>query len=195
MIPQRSITQIAAVTLPEELRSEDTFGVLPSRYVRKIFDAAGRVFDLRLCIRNLPKSHILSTNDIFEDIHFAGDADAAYSPRDITLEIQTPGKFDGFLLWLKALLVEGVSIDILHSKHSLLPIYLPAIEEDLYLEAGDKIIATCTTTPSENGLNPDFRIDGAVQTNGGSVPISVRSSHCAQVRGSNSLYRRLLERY
>jgi predicted RNA methylase len=195
MIPQRSVTHIAAVTLPESLRSYETFGILPARYVKRIFDSVGFVFDLRLCIRNFPKSLILSSAGIFEDLRFEGNEDASYSPRDIVLEVQQSGRFDGFLLWLDMSLIDGISINILGYQHSLLPLYLPISEEGLYLAVEDKIVATCTTRSSENGLNPDYIIDAAVVKGDRTLPISVSSTHCPRVRGSNPLYRRLLEAY
>jgi hypothetical protein len=77
----------------------------------------------------------------------------------------------------------------------LLPLYLPISEEGLYLAVEDKIVATCTTRSSENGLNPDYIIDAAVVKGDRTLPISVSSTHCPRVRGSNQLYRRLLEAY
>src|SRR5262249_19514349 len=60
MIPERSATLIAAVSLPEELAEQPRLTKLTGHYTDRIFEEVGYPFDVRLCIKNLPVSHIIS---------------------------------------------------------------------------------------------------------------------------------------
>ena len=75
MVPRRSITKIAAVSLPQPLVEAPAFTQLSARYVQKIFDQVEAQFDLQLCIKNFPRDHILSDHGIFEHLDFTNEAD------------------------------------------------------------------------------------------------------------------------
>src|ERR1044072_5322691 len=70
MIPERSRTRVAAASLPDELLENPGFSEMGANYVAKIFEQVGHPFDLRLCIRNFPESHLISEAAIFEDLNF-----------------------------------------------------------------------------------------------------------------------------
>lgn len=192
MIPQRSVTRVAAVTLPESLRSNGAFADLPAKYVDRIFEEVGFSFDLRLCIRNFPQEMVRTSTGVFEDLDFTRQSEVSYAPTEISLEMQKDGRIDGFLLWLDLFLADGVKIDILQDEYCLLPIYLDTFGDGLELKKGDRIVGTCTTRPSANGLNPDYKIEGSIHCNNGLAPFTVDSVHCPQVRGNSPLYRKLL---
>jgi len=192
MIPQRSITRIAAVSLPPELALQKSFSGLPRQYVHKIFEQVGHPFDLRLCVRNFPASALLSSKGIFEDLDSSGPMPLVQT-QEIDLEIQKSGELDGFLLWLYLIASPGAEIDILENEHCWLPVYLPVFAPGLRVQTGDRIIATCTTAPSANGHNPDYFITGFVRlADGTEVSFSVESRHASQSYGATALHRQLL---
>jgi len=87
----------------------------------------------------------------------------------------------------------GAEIDILENEHCWLPVYLPAFEPGLKVQPGDRILASCTTAPGENGHNPDYSISGAVHFGDGTqISFSVQSRHASQTYGGTALHRRLL---
>ena len=53
------------------------------------------------------------------------------------------------------------AVDILQSKGSWLPVYLPLDGPSPALLPGDVVAGTVTRTLSANGLNPDFHIAGS----------------------------------
>jgi hypothetical protein len=58
MIPQRSVTKIAAVSLPESL-FDYGFVDIAAHYTQKFFEQVGYSFDLRLCVKNtLPRDSV-----------------------------------------------------------------------------------------------------------------------------------------
>ncbi|GAG52320.1 unnamed protein product, partial [marine sediment metagenome] len=67
MIPRRSLTKIAAISLSED-DLDYSFSELAGHYVDKIFDQAGHKFDFRICLKNLSLEKIISTSDVFEDL-------------------------------------------------------------------------------------------------------------------------------
>ncbi|MCP5103260.1 MAG: AMP-binding protein, partial [bacterium] len=99
VIPAKCITQMAAFHLPAELRGNMGFAPVPGRYVGKIFQQFGRQFDLRLCIKNFPKSHIVSNTGVFEHLNFLrmNETDGSHT---VNLTLQEDTVIDGFLLWL-----------------------------------------------------------------------------------------------
>ncbi len=56
MIPQRSITKIAAVAIPDDFLTDPGFTESTRNYVEKIFEQTGYMFDLRLCVRGLDEN-------------------------------------------------------------------------------------------------------------------------------------------
>ncbi len=166
MIPQRCVTRIAAVSLPSNLLMQRGFLPLPKQYAERIFEQVGRRFDLRLCVRNFPKSNLLSDRAVFEDLDFQRSIPLSYQ-RSFELLVIKEGRFDGFLVWLNLFLSQETQLDILENEHCWLPVYFPAFEPGLTVNVGDRILGTCVVTPSSNGLNPDYSIEGSVRRSDG----------------------------
>jgi precorrin-6B methylase 2/acyl carrier protein len=177
MIPQRSTTRVAAATLPDELLTNPGFSDLSADYAAKIFAQVGRPFDLRLCIRNFPPSHLLSETGIFEDLDFDGCVATEYR-RDLRLRITRRGRCDGFLVWLNLYPGAGEVIDILEPGYSWFPIYFPVFHPGVEVEAGDLIVAVCSGKLSANGINPDYRIEGRlIRADGREIEFAYESPH------------------
>jgi len=162
MIPQKSITKITAVRLPDSLHENPRFSQIPANYTEKIFQHMGYPFDLRVCVRNLPPSAVISNREIFESLDFSAAVEAEAVNR-IQLVIHKDSRLDGFLLWLNLHTVEGEVIDILEHEHCWLPVFVPLFYPGIQVSAGDRIEARCIRTLSENKINPDFRIKGELK--------------------------------
>ncbi|MEQ8464169.1 amino acid adenylation domain-containing protein [Coleofasciculus sp. E1-EBD-02] len=159
MIPQRCVTNIAAVYLPETFASQPHFSELSGYYTQQIFNQLGGKIPLRVSFRNFPQSNIISTVDVFEDLDFNQVSNPEYD-RQISLTITHSGKIDGFLLWLNLHTVENEVIDSLAYVGNWLPVYFPVFYPGIEVAAGDKIEAVCSARLSEDQLNPDYHIRG-----------------------------------
>ncbi len=122
MLPQRGVTKIAALTLPE---TDFAFGFsdIAAHYVKRIFTQAGEAFDLRLCLKHLPDANMLSSWAVFETLDFTCEMDLE-SDHDIELEFSQAGRCHGFLLWLTLFVDDVEVVDILEQPDSWLPVYL-----------------------------------------------------------------------
>ncbi len=160
MIPSRSLTHIAAVAFPleEELRMMPE---IAAHYVERIFAEAGHPFDLRLSVKNFPRKNILSDSGIFEDLDYTREIPLE-SEHEVRLPICREGVFHGFLTWLELFIDPDHSIDILDHAGSWLPVYVPIYLEGIPVRTGDAIKCGIKRKLSENGLNPDFYIEGVI---------------------------------
>ncbi|HZF07810.1 MAG TPA: amino acid adenylation domain-containing protein, partial [Thermoanaerobaculia bacterium] len=164
MVPEASVTRIAAVSLPDRFLAAPRFVSEAVPYVERIFAEVGHPFDLRLCVKGFPPSCLISDPGIFEDLDFTRPVlpAAPASRHDVELTIDRAARLDGFVLWLYLRLGGGQEIDVLEGGYAWLPVYLPAFARGIQVEAGDRILATVSSAPSDNGVNPDYRISGAL---------------------------------
>jgi acyl-CoA synthetase (AMP-forming)/AMP-acid ligase II/aryl carrier-like protein len=197
MVPERSVTLIAAVTLPEEVRRQPRFTRVSSYYVEKIFAAVGHRFDLRLGLRNLDASALLSTSDVFEDLDFQGGASAEYS-RPLRLVVERGGRLDGFLVWLRLHLGQGEVLDILEHTFSWYPVFFPAFHPGVEVAAGDVVEAVCGATLSDDGIHPDYWLRGRLvrqagkdEGKDGGVEFAFDSPHHGSAYQATPFYREL----
>ncbi|MET3498371.1 amino acid adenylation domain-containing protein, partial [Variovorax boronicumulans] len=161
MIPQRALTKIAAVALPPEIAEQPAFTAISAHYVQRIFDAAGGPFDLRLAIKNFPREAILSTEAVLEDLDFTAPMDVEQH-HDMTLSFHRPGRFDGFLVWMNLYLDAEEIADVLDHRYTWFPVYLPIFEPGLEVLAGDAIAMRCHITLCDNGVNPEYALQGSL---------------------------------
>ncbi len=190
MIPERSVTRIAAVRLPDELRERPGFTAVSAYYTGRIFEHVGRPFDLRLCVKSFPESHLISDVGVFEDLDFSVRVDPEYQLR-LSLTIEKPSRLDGFLLWL-SLHLDGDVIDILDGRYSWFPVYFPVFHPGVVVSRGDRIEAVCSAALSDNGVNPDYTIEGRlIRTDGTAVELSFSSRHHDQPYQASPFYQDL----
>ena len=191
MIPGRSRTKIAALSLPESFTQQPAFSELTAHYVQSIFDQVGYRFDLRLCLKNLQPSHVVSTADIFEDLDFQNPVPLEDSYQ-IELAITRDCQIQGFVVWLTLETFPGEEIDILANEHCWLPVFLPAFEPPAAVGGGDIIRARVVRTLSDNGLNPDFRLQGVIERGGRPIrQFLCESFHNRQIFQATPFYQRL----
>ncbi|MEB3279243.1 MAG: amino acid adenylation domain-containing protein [Lyngbya sp.] len=191
MIPERSVTKMAVVTLPDEILHHPKFSETPAYYTQKIFEQVGYPFDLRMCIKKFPKTNVLSTVDVLEDLNFNEYINPEFS-HEIQLEVQKHGRMDGFLVWLNLHTIAGEEIDILEHEYCWLPVYFPVFEPGIEVEQGDVIQAVCSRTICENNLNPDYAIKGCLRKkNGETIQFEYVSYHYKNNFRQTPFYRRL----
>ncbi len=191
MIPTRSVTVIAAATLPDELRLRPGFHRVPASYTEKIFAEIGHPFDLRICVKKFPAENLLSPEGVFEYLDFSRPI-APEESHAILLPIDRKARLDGFLVWLKLHTIDGEVIDILEHEYSWLPVYMPVFEPGIEVEPGDRIKATVTRSLCDNGFNPDYVIDGAlIRADGTRIPFTHASYHHRPQSRPHPFYERL----
>lgn len=195
MIPARSITKIAGVSLPDEFLQNPGFTEIPAYYTRKIFEQVGYPFDLRLCLRHFSKSSIISTSSIFEDLNFAGTIEPEYS-NEVNLTILKESRLDGFVVWLNLHTIEGEVIDVLEHEYCWLPVYFPVFSPGIHVSQGDKIEVICSGSLCDNNLNPDYKIEGSViRKTGKKVEFEYSSYHYKKSFRRNPFYNLLFSQY
>ncbi|MEO1560163.1 MAG: thioesterase domain-containing protein, partial [Cyanobacteria bacterium J06632_19] len=192
MIPQRCVTNIATVYLPEQQANHPKFTELSGYYAQQIFNKLGRKIPIRVSFKNFPQSNIISTIDVFEDIDFNQASNPEYD-REIRLTITQSGKIDGFLLWLNLYTVENEIIDHLSYIGNCLPVYFPVFYPGIEVTQGDIIEAICSARLSEDRLNPDYHIQGyLVKQTGERIKFEYDSFLYKTPTNSNLFYERLL---
>ncbi len=191
MIPQRCLTRIAAVRLPDEISNELGFTELSGHYTEKVFEQVGYKFDVRLCVKNFPKSNLISNVETFEDLDFTGYTEPEYD-REVNFTFSKDSRFDGFLLWLNLHTIEGETIDTLEYKYSWLPVYFPMFDPGIQVFKGDRIKAVCSSMLSDNGVNPDYAIKGfLIRQNGEVINLGYESFHHKRSYQKTGFYERL----
>jgi amino acid adenylation domain-containing protein len=191
MIPSRTVTQIAAVQLPDAFVAEPHFSAVSGCYVERIFEHQGYRFDLRLCMQGLGREALRSSVGVFEDLDHTGPAEAEYI-RHEQLHVVQNGRVDGFLVWLQLHTDADNTIDILDHEHCWLPVFLPVFSPGIQAEAGDVFDITIESRLSDNGLNPDYHLSGVLQrADGSSLPWNYSSYHYKQLYQATPFYAQL----
>jgi amino acid adenylation domain-containing protein len=165
IIPWRSRTQIAVVGLPPGVAEGPAWSDMTGHYTRQIFERAGRPFDLRVCIKNLPRECLFSDGVVFEDLDFSAPL-ATQWRADRGFTIRQAGRAHGFLLWLVLQPDEHGVIDSLVDATSWLPVFWPVFYPGLDVQAGDRVEAECVCTVPDGAVTPDYGIRGAVYRGG-----------------------------
>jgi thioesterase domain-containing protein len=190
MIPQRSLTKIAAVSLPTDFEFAFADEIV-AQYVERIFADKGYRFDLRLCLKNLSSKNILSDDDVFEDLDYTRTV-PLQGEHDIHLRCLRDGLFHGFVLWLQLYMDADNMLDILDSPGSWLPVYLPVSLEGIEVSEGDYFNATVDRTLCENDLNSNYHITGNLfRGQGAPVSFEFDSFHDKPLYRHNNFYQRL----
>jgi len=194
MIPARAVTHVACVRLPEELHKDPAMKGVSAYYTEEVFRQVGRRFDLRVCIRNMPKECVVSDAGLFEELDFTGEIEEEES-RKIKLTIKESGRIDGFLLWLGLQTGEGEEVNILERRHTWLPVYFPTFYPGIEVKTGDIVEGVCIRRPcTENMRNPDYLMEGQViPLEGKKKYYRHRSANYGSVYEGTEFYERMFE--
>ncbi len=181
MIPSRSVTRIAAITLPDEFLENPGFTKMSGQYVEKVFEEVGHKFDLRLCLRNFSKDDIISNYQPFESLDFSQQIQPEFQ-HEIELTINREANLAGFVAWLNLHTVEDEVINILDHEYCWLPVYLPVFYPGVEVEEGDYIRASVSGTFSDNNLNLDYTVKGKlVRQSGDEIEFDYTTCHHEQI--------------
>ena len=192
MIPERTATRIAALSLPDQMMASPQFSEAGAPYVDKVFAHRGYKFDLRLCLRGVTYEDLISDVGTLEDLdHQRGMTAPAYE-REEHLTITRSGRIDGFLVWLNLYTAGDEMIDILRHEHCWLPVFFPAFYPGLEVLAGDRIEMRVRSTLCDNGLNPDYHLCGSVfRGERSTTTFEYHSYHYKPVFQASPFYRHL----
>ncbi|HEX4414249.1 MAG TPA: amino acid adenylation domain-containing protein, partial [Lacipirellulaceae bacterium] len=83
MVPDRCVTHIAAVSLPEDSWAGAGFSPTSADYLERVFQSIGHRFDVRMCLKHFEGNALISDSATFEDLNFAGLVSIAFDA-DIT---------------------------------------------------------------------------------------------------------------
>ena len=195
MIPFKGITKIAAAYLPDELLDNPKFTELTAYYTEQVFETVGYPFDLRLCVKNFPKSNIVSNVEIFEQLDFTEVIAPEYT-HEVSFTINQDTRMNGFLLWLNLETIQEEIIDVVEHEYSWLPVYFPVFSPSIKLSVGDTIQAFCKGTLSDNNINPDYEIKGSItKKNGEIIEFEHKSYHHEKVFKQTPFYERLFSQF
>jgi amino acid adenylation domain-containing protein len=194
MIPRRCVTRFAPATLPPNLAGSLGLAPLPRFYVERVFERAGRPFDLRMCIKNARREDLLSSPQVFEALDFASRV-APGEQHGVTFTIDRHARMDGFLLWLNLYADDAGGeqpLDSLTQSLSWLPVFFPVFYPGVPVVAGDALEVTCARRPSVGGRFPDYTVTGVVvRQNGERVQFDYASPAGPEQQNGHSFYRAL----
>lgn len=163
MIPERCVTNIAPVCLPQNIYDSDLLKEVVNEYVGRIYQAIGFEFPLtRYAVYNFPKSNMIAEPEIFEDTCFERTPDAE-TLKTVEFSIRADCEFDGLLLWID-LYVDGNNGINAFDSVSWPPVYLSAGKR--ILKKGDSVRIVCARKLSKNRLNPDYFFIGNIFRHG-----------------------------
>ncbi|MFJ1865958.1 class I SAM-dependent methyltransferase [Streptomyces sp. NPDC088097] len=191
VIPAVVGTLAAAVGLQELLEGEFAVDVDFSDYVAEVLACAGGPFDLRMCVGNVDRSALRSSEGLVEDLQL--EEGVARFPA-VRLDITRPGPVDGLLLWLTMRCTpDGPVLDSLETVTNWLPVYVPFdAPEPVEAAPGDVLALECAVRPAADGLHPEYTFTGAlVRADGRRVPLSAHSPYAGGPFRASPLHRAL----
>jgi len=191
MIPTRSLTKIAAITLPDDFLTNPTFTKVSAQYVEKVFEEIGYRFDLRLCMRNFSRDNIISKHQAFESLNFSQPIEPEFE-HEIELSINRDANLVGFVVWLNLHTVEDEVIDILEQEYCWLPVYLPVFYPGIEAREGDCIIGTVSARFSDNNLNLDYTVKGKlVRQSGENIDFEYTTYHHKEIFQATEFHKKI----
>jgi len=188
MIPRSCTTLFAPATLGESVVAAPGFAGLAAFYADRVFEKAGRPFDLRVCIKNARADDLLASGQVFETLDFSSRI-ALGDRRHTTFTVERSSRLDGFLLWLNLCTAQGVLLDSLNQQLSWLPAFFPVFYPGLEVSEGDVLEVTVTRHLSDGERFPDYLLEGAVARRSGEViPFTYASPASARAYRAHPFY-------
>jgi|GEM_PF-4777336 len=177
MIPASCRTRTAAVQMPAAAWERPVMPALAGHMAQRVLDATGRPLELRMAVRGLTPADLVTTSGTFEELDFTGGGGAEQS-HEMALEVQRAGVAHGLLCWIELNTGAGEVVDSLRQETSWLPLFLPAFGDSVAVEPGDVLHLTAHSELSDDGVHPDYRVEGWWERAGGpAVSFSYESPH------------------
>ena len=192
MIPERCVTRVAAVTLPDPLHDDPGFSPLALPYLQALFDLADGPFDVRLCLPGLSAADLLSAPGVFEDLCFSQPL-ATDEDRELVLPIERQGRLDGLALWINLWCApDQEPIDALAQTTSWVVVFVPLLHPGAGVGPGDQVRLRCARRLSDDGVHPDYELAGRLDRQGApAAGFHLRLPHHGPDFRQHPFYRRL----
>lgn len=178
MIPEGCITLLAPGFKPVKTYRNDFIDDYVKFYKRNIFKKIGKEVDFtRYKIYNFPKSNLVASPQIFEEMWFNDELITQNFDKTLYFPVEQSNNFDGLILWINLYFDSETVLDALHSKICWSPVYIPM--EPVALQKGDVIEVRCVSKISKNGYNPDYSFESLVKRNDEVVYQCLKESYYA----------------
>ncbi|HEU4797225.1 MAG TPA: phosphopantetheine-binding protein, partial [Pyrinomonadaceae bacterium] len=190
--PQRCVTYLTAVELPQSLIEQPELHGAYFEDARRIFAASGYPFDLRVRVHQLPDESLISQESVFEQIACSELQSDAANENQFALTISRDAILSGFALTLRVFGdVSGGSDDCCYATDS--PVFVPVFGQGLTVQAGDRIEGKCVRRPSMNDdRHLDYHLEGNVIRGDGVVKsFFYRLPYTQRVFQGSDFYKRL----
>jgi len=160
MIPERCITKIAPVFLPDNLYHDAFIQYIANYYTKAVYEKTHRKFPFtRFEFYNFPASHLIDEPQIFEALYFNEPLEENFTT-SARFQVSSECSLDGFLLWIN-LYVDSLTVIDSFNGSVWGAIYMPV--DKFSLKKGDSIDIECNVRLSKNGINPDYIIKGFIE--------------------------------
>ncbi|MEV6494097.1 hypothetical protein AB0M20_36555, partial [Actinoplanes sp. NPDC051633] len=176
LAPHRVVTTAAAVDLSRA--GPLGFPSFALRYVAEIFASVGRPFDLRVCLVGQQDAYVSDVAAI-EPLEFNGELRPEGSDR-ATLTFTRDGRMHGLALGMRLWITaeDESPIDSLSQPSNWLPVFAPLSGPGLTVRGGDRLTFEFRTTLSDDGVHPDYELQGSLQRPGRrAMAVHWRSTH------------------
>ena len=190
-VPERCVTRIAALELPAVLRAQPRFGTLAADYARRLLATVDQPFDLRLCLRNVAPTDLLTPAADFEVLDFSGEL-ALEHAGSAELAVSRDGLFDGCLLWTVVTAGAAQTVDYFREQRAWLPVYLPLADDPLPVRRGDRLQLQWQCRLGSDPQFPDYSVTARVVGSGTPTELAHTSPHRGTTAGGTRLHRQLL---
>jgi amino acid adenylation domain-containing protein len=185
LLPARCTTRVAPVALPQSLRHAPRFDAVALRYARQLRGDDGRT-DLRLCVRGLGASDLLSEAATFEVLDFRTELPDTCAG-EACFVITRDGLLDGLLLWAELEVMPGEVVDYLTEQQGWLPVFLPLPGAALAVRRGQRLSVRWRSEYASDPRFPDY----IVEVDGPDGLLQLVSRHGRDDAGTTALHRAL----
>jgi precorrin-6B methylase 2 len=194
VVPHRSATTAVAV----EIGAPPAFVSLALPYVRQVFTAVGRPFDLRVCLVGLQNDARLRERAYLSDVAEVESLEfnGALRPEGTDhaeLTVTRAGRLSGLALGVRLEVADGDEpIDSLTQPSNWMPVYAPLSDVGIPVRPGNRIEFAFITRLSDDGIHPDYELDGRLHRDGRPpVRLRWRSAHHDEGFRGTPFYRSL----
>lgn len=192
-VPSRCVTRLALMELPAAAREQPHFSPLAADYVRRMFRTAGAPFDVRLCVRNVAATDLLTAATDFEVLDFHGPLPPGHSG-GAELEVLRDGHFDGCLLWTVVSADAAHTVDYLQEQRAWLPVFVPMTDTGIAVRRGDVLRISWRAFNESDPRHPDYEFGVSLRAEGDAPAREFRqvTRHLGTAVGATRLHRELL---
>lgn len=191
-VPYQCTTTIAAVDVGWSIpRSHFALEHQTLPYLEAIFESVGNPFDVRLCLAGLCHLMFVSDQVEVEQQEFASPEPATSGRARRVLHITDDATMHGFALGIRLWVTpDGPPIDSTAQSTAWFPVFVPIALDGLKVQQDDRIEIEFSWQLSDDGVHPDYRLNGVVErASGGAHPFDWNSPHHGAIFRASEPYR------